>query len=52
MLLPVLDPAVRAGEVTAIDPCVLWVCSLIESQDEQRFQWWLARADASVQAVR
>ena len=21
----------------------------IESQDEQRFQWWLARADASVQ---
>ena len=46
--LAVLDPAVRAGEVT---PSILAFYGLlaVESQDEQRFQWWLARADASVQ---
>ena len=46
--LAVLDPAVRAGEVP---PSILAFYGLlaIESQDEQRFQWWLARADASVQ---
>ncbi len=46
--LAVLDPAARAGEVT---PSILAFFGLlaIESQDEQRFQWWLARADASVQ---
>jgi len=46
--LAVLDPAVHAGEVT---PSILAFYGLlaVESQDEQRFQWWLARADASVQ---
>jgi len=46
--LAVLDPAVRAGEVP---PSILAFYGLlaIESQDDQRFQWWLARADASVQ---
>lgn len=46
--LAVLDPAVRAGEVP---PSILAFYGLlsVESQDEQRFQWWLARADASVQ---
>jgi len=46
--LAVLDPAVRAGEMT---PSILAFYGLlaIESQDQQRFQWWLARADASVQ---
>jgi len=46
--LAVLDPAVRAGEVT---PSILAFYGLlaVESQDDPRFQWWLARADASVQ---
>ncbi len=46
--LAVLDPAVRAGDVT---PSILAFYGLlaVESQDDTRFQWWLARADASVQ---
>lgn len=46
--LAVLDPTVRAGEVR---PSILAFYGLlaVESQDEQRFQWWLANADASVQ---
>ena len=46
--LAVLDPAVRAGGVT---PSILAFYGLlaVESQDDTRFQWWLARADASVQ---
>lgn len=46
--LLVLDPAVRKGEVT---PSILAFYGLlaVEAQDDPRFQWWLARADASVQ---
>ena len=46
--LAVLDPAVRAGDAT---PSILAFYGLlaVESQDDIRFQWWLARADASVQ---
>lgn len=46
--LLVLDPAVRTGEVT---PSILAFYGLlaVEAQDDPRFQWWLARTDASVQ---
>ena len=46
--LAVLDPAVREGTVPS-SILAFYGLLAIESQDEQRFQWWLARADASVQ---
>jgi len=46
--LTVLDAAVQSGDVP---PSILAFYGLlsVEAQDTERFQWWLARADASVQ---
>ena len=46
--LSVLDASVQSGDVT---PSIMAFYGLlsIESQDAERFQWWLARADESVQ---